>query len=117
MAKSDSAYGASSISTAEQYARKRRTRSDIGELCGAIHHVASQLRPMTVRQVFYQLVKLRLIEKPEREYNDVVVRLLAQLRLEGDLPWEWIADSTRWMRRHRRCAARHRHHLSTRPLA
>jgi len=107
-----SVYRASPINT-----RKRRTRSMVLALRDAIFSVVSKHHPMTVRQVFYQLVKLRLIEKPEREYNDVVVRLLAQLRLEGDLPWEWIADSTRWMRRHRRRAARHRHHLSTRPLA
>lgn len=27
------------------------------------------------------------------------MRLLTKLRLEGELPWEWIADSTRWMRK------------------
>jgi len=65
----------------------------------AICGVVAQLHPMTVRQVFYQLVKSGLIDKTEREYRDVVVRLPTKMRLEGELPWEWIADSTRWMRK------------------
>ena len=52
---------------------------------------------MTVRQVFYQLVGLGLIGKSEAEYHNVVVRLLARLRLEGRMPWSWITDGTRWM--------------------
>jgi hypothetical protein len=54
---------------------------------------------MTVRQVFYQHVKAGLIDKSERDYQKVVVRLLTKLRVDGELPWEWIADSTRWMRK------------------
>jgi hypothetical protein len=78
---------------------KKRTRSQIEAVCDAIQRVVSAHYPMTVRQVFYQLVKLHLIEKTERDYNDVVVRLLTKLRLDGELPWQWIADSTRWMRK------------------
>src|SRR5436190_1975869 len=89
----------STASSINPVARTRRTRSDILQLCDGIHHVVSQLRPMTVRQVFYQLVKLGLVDKTESGYNHVVVRLLTKLRLEGELPWEWIADSTRWMRK------------------
>jgi hypothetical protein len=50
-------------------ARKRRTRSEISALCDAIYAVVSQQRPMTVRQVFYQLVKAGLIDKSERDYQ------------------------------------------------
>ncbi len=52
---------------------------------------------MTVRQVFYQLVGRGVIAKTESEYNNVVVRLLARMRLEGRIPWSWITDGTRWM--------------------
>jgi len=54
---------------------------------------------MTVRQVFYQLVSLGAIEKSDREYRSVVVRLLTKMRVEGELPWGWITDGTRWMRK------------------
>lgn len=54
---------------------------------------------MTVRQVFYQAVSKGVIDKLESEYNNVVVRLLTQMRREGSLPYGWIADNTRWMRK------------------
>ena len=49
---------------------------------------------MTARQVFYQLVGLRVIDKTEDECNNLVVRQLAKLRLERVLPWSWITDGT-----------------------
>jgi hypothetical protein len=54
---------------------------------------------MTVRQVFYRLVSGRLIAKTEGEYKATVVRLLTEMRLERELPFHWIADNTRWMRK------------------
>ncbi len=77
--------------------RERRTRIDIGFLCDVIDDVVSADAPMTVRQVFYQLVGRGVIAKTESEYNNVVVRLLARMRLEGRIPWSWITDGTRWM--------------------
>ena len=56
---------------------------------------------MTVRQVYYQLVSRGAIAKTEREYKSTVVRLLTAMRREGALSFDWIADSTRWMRKPR----------------
>lgn len=78
-------------------ARHRRTRTEIAFLRDVIYGVVSQDAPMTVRQVFYQLVGLGVIDKTESEYNNVVVRHLTRMRLEGDMPWSWITDGTRWM--------------------
>ena len=90
-------YGASS--TNAKPTRTRRTRQKIAELCDAIDAIVRTDAPMTVRQVFYRLVSAGLIDKTERQYNKVVVRLLTRMRLEGRLPWAWIADGTRWMRK------------------
>jgi len=57
--------------------------------------------PMTVRQVFYQLVSRGVIAKTESEYKQTVVRLLTVMRRSGDIPFGWIADNTRWMRKPR----------------
>lgn len=57
--------------------------------------------PMTVRQVFYQLVSRGVIAKTESEYKHTVVRLLTAMRRAGELPFGWIADNTRWMRKPR----------------
>jgi hypothetical protein len=54
--------------------------------------------PMTVRQVFYQLVIQGVIAKTENEYDSTVCRLLTQMRLTGMIPFEWIVDYTRWAR-------------------
>lgn len=55
--------------------------------------------PMTVRQVFYALTTMGAIRKTEGEYKSTVCRLLADMRRSGEIPYEWIADSTRWMRK------------------
>ncbi len=67
----------------------------------AIHDVLNQGGPMTVRQVFYQLVSLGVIHKTEIEYKHTVVRLLTEMRRARLIPFGWIADNTRWMRKPR----------------
>ena len=54
---------------------------------------------MTVRQVFYQAVTRGVVDKTEGEYKGTVCRLLAEMRRNGDIPFHWIADNTRWMRK------------------
>jgi hypothetical protein len=54
---------------------------------------------MTIRQLFYLLTVAGVIAKTEAEYKGTVVRLTADLRRQGKLPFEWIADNTRWMRK------------------
>jgi len=56
---------------------------------------------MTVRQVFYQLVGMRAIDKTEAEYKNSVCRLLAEMRRDGQIPYGWIGDNTRWQRKPR----------------
>jgi len=67
----------------------------------AIYDVLYLSNPMTVRQVFYQLVGQGVIAKTEAEYKATVVRLLGDMRRAGDVPFGWIADNTRWMRKPR----------------
>jgi hypothetical protein len=54
--------------------------------------------PMTLRGLFYRLVSEGLIPKTENEYEKVG-RYLLKLRRDGAIPYRWIADSTRWMRK------------------
>jgi hypothetical protein len=56
---------------------------------------------MTVRQVFYRAVSAGLVAKTEAEYRTTVGRLLVDMRRAGELPYGWIADNTRWMRKPR----------------
>jgi hypothetical protein len=75
----------------------RRTKKEVESLRDLIVAVVSVNAPMTVRQVFYQLVSLGVIGKAEADYRSVVVRLLTRMRLDGEMPWNWITDGTRWM--------------------
>jgi hypothetical protein len=79
--------------------RSRRTRDDILRLRAALYDIVAAGKPMTVRQVFYRAVFAGLIGKTEAEYKTTVGRLLVALRQDGGLPYDWIADGTRWMRK------------------
>jgi len=45
--------------------------------------------------VFYRVMSVGAVEKSEKAYN-AVQREVLKLRRSGDLPYEWIADGTRW---------------------
>jgi hypothetical protein len=53
---------------------------------------------MTVRQVFYAMTVRGIVPKTEEAYRRVQRQVL-EMRRDGLLPWEFIADNTRWMRR------------------
>jgi hypothetical protein len=69
------------------------------EIRRAIVEVLATDHPMTVRQVFYRLTSEGVIAKSEAEYKGTVCRLLAEMRRSGEIPYQWLADATRWMRR------------------
>jgi len=81
--------------------RSRRTNTEMEAIRDSIVAVAREDQPVTVRQVFYRLVSEGVIDKTENEYKSTVIRLIGELRLSGDLPWPWIADNTRWVRKPR----------------
>ena len=51
-------------------------------------------KPMTVRQVYYQLVARQVIENSRSQYQ-AVSNALVDARKNGDIPWEWIEDRLR----------------------
>jgi hypothetical protein len=80
---------------------KRRTKADMAKIRQALFETIDAQQPMTVRQVFYQLVSQGIIAKRESEYKATVIRLLTEMRLQKEIPFGWIADNTRWMRKPR----------------
>lgn len=90
----DQVHGASPIT------RHRRTREEIAEIERLILSIVAADHPMTLRGLFYRLVAAGAIGKAEREYKNVGRYLLA-MRRRRDLPYAWIADSTRWQRKPR----------------
>lgn len=56
--------------------------------------VLAETNPMTVRQVYYQLVSRQVIKNNRGQYQ-AVSNLLRDARKDGSIPWEWIEDRTR----------------------
>ena len=77
----------------------RRNRFEIEGIKAAIYSYCERHQPLTVRQLFYALTVQQLIGKSEGEYKQTVVRLAKEMRLAGELPWYWLVDNTRWMRK------------------
>jgi hypothetical protein len=92
----DPFYGPSDIKPPKRF---RRTKAAITSVRDAIKDILSQDNPQTVRQVFYALTVRGVISKAEIEYHRTVVRLLVEMRERGEIPFEWLADNTRWMRK------------------
>jgi hypothetical protein len=91
--------GAGRIMTATYKAcpikRDRRTRAEIAAIKSALYDVLKSDHPMTVRQVFYQLVVRSVIEKTEEQYQGTVIRLLTEMRMADEIPFSWIVDESR----------------------
>ena len=60
--------------------------------------LAREHAPATVRQLYYQAIISLLVSKDKGEYRTISERLVL-LREAGRVPWEAIADRTRWQRK------------------
>lgn len=80
--------------------RVRATKAEMEERRAALYAIVSEMRPMTVRQIFYQASVRGLIEKTEGGY-DKIQSTLSAMRWSGEISFDWIADATRWVRKPR----------------
>ena len=87
------------VYVASDIKRFRRTKAAIGSIKNAIIGILENDNPQTVRQVFYALTVRGAIKKDEVEYQRTVVRLLTEMREAEEIPFEWITDNTRLMRK------------------
>src|SRR5262249_44322365 len=67
--------------------RVRRTQAAMRDLRAALYALVARHQPVTVRQTFYLAVTAGLIDKTENAYKNTVVRLLADMRRDGELPY------------------------------
>jgi hypothetical protein len=78
--------------------RRRATKREVLIRRSALLDIVTKMRPMTVRQVFYQATVRNLVEKSESGYTKVQTDLV-QLRRARVLPYHWLTDNTRWQRK------------------
>ena len=88
-----SVYGTSPVK------RARRTRGAIEGLDHALIGIVGAHPPVTVRQVFYLATTRGLVPKDEAKGYRVVQRRLVALRAAGLIPYGWITDNARMVRR------------------
>jgi len=75
-------------------ARQIKTQNIIDQA----YEILAAYHPMTVRQVYYQLVSRQVVENTRSRYQ-AVSDALVDARLEGTIPWTWIEDRLRRPRR------------------
>ena len=80
--------------------RARATKMQVEERRSALRDIVADMQPMTVRQVFYQATVKGIVEKTEAGYTKVQTDLVF-MRKFGFLPYDWLADNTRWQRKPR----------------
>jgi hypothetical protein len=78
--------------------RQRSTKDEVWRRREGLLAIVSAMRPMTVRQVFYQASVRGLVDKTEAGYTQVQ-RDLVLLRRGKVMPYGWLADNTRWQRK------------------
>lgn len=78
--------------------RHRASRAEVEARRDALLAIVEVMRPMTVRQVFYQATVRGIVEKTESGY-DKVQGDLVRMRRASVLPYGWLVDNTRWQRK------------------
>jgi hypothetical protein len=78
--------------------RRRATKAEVWRRRDGILKIVSEMTPMTVRQVFYQASVRGLVEKSEAGYAKIQTDLV-HMRRNGELPYHWLTDNTRWQRK------------------
>jgi hypothetical protein len=91
---------AAEVYEASPVKRQRATKAEVMGRRAALYNIVWAMKPMTVRQVFYQATVRGLVEKTEAGYTKVQTDLTV-MRKVGDLPYDWLADNTRWQRKPR----------------
>lgn len=88
----------SAVYAASPVKRARATKAEMEYRRDRLHSIVEGDQPMTVRHAYYRAVVAGLVPKTEAGYGRVQ-RTLAEMRERGQLPFEWIVDNTRWMRK------------------
>jgi hypothetical protein len=79
--------------------RYRRSKAEISDIRVAIYMALHEDHPQTLRGLFYRLVSAGHVDKTEAAYKTLVGRLCVEMRRAGTLPYDWLSDNTRWMRK------------------
>src|SRR5207247_8539365 len=83
---------------ADPDARHVRSREETAAIDDAIYAYAKAFHPVICRQIYYDLVTRKIVEKDEANYK-LITHRSARMREAGRIPYGWIAAQTRSIRR------------------
>jgi len=92
MSETEDLAGDDAVYEASPIKRHRSTRAEVRARRVALLDIISAMRPMTVRQAFYQATVAGLVEKSEAGYSKVQVDLTV-MRKMGILPYDWYGHA------------------------
>jgi hypothetical protein len=78
--------------------RYRAGRSEMEERHQAVIEIVRENQPTGIRFTYYTATTRGLVPKTQSGY-DKIQRAVLRLRREGAIPWNWIVDTNRWMRK------------------
>jgi hypothetical protein len=78
--------------------RGRSTADQVESRRNALLRIVRSQAPMTVRQAYYRATVAHLVDKTEQGYG-IIKDDLKILREDGTMPFSWIVDNTRMMRK------------------
>ena len=78
--------------------RERATQAEMHERHLALCSIVADAAPTGVRFCYYRAVSQGIVPKTDNGYR-MVQRALMHLRETGIIPWTFIVDSSRWMRK------------------
>lgn len=79
----------------------RRPKAEVEWIRYRLYVLTAQEYPATVRGIYYRALSEGWVEKGDSAYNMIQGQLLT-MRRRGILPWGWITDSSRMVRRRNR---------------
>ena len=78
--------------------RFRATKAQLQARYDAVLAIAREHQPTGLRFIYYTATTKKIVPKNDSGYG-MVQRAVLHLRRSGRMPWEWIVDTNRWMRK------------------
>ncbi len=78
--------------------RTRATKTEMEARYDALFDIVEAAQPTGIRFVYYKATTQGLVPKTDTGYAKVQ-RAILHLRRTGRIPWDWIVDTNRWMRK------------------
>ena len=94
----DTSTGTPRVYAAGRVRRHRATRDELAVRHEAIFEIVRANQPTGIRFSYYTATAHGLVSKTDSGYG-MVQRAILAMRRDGSLPWSWIVDTNRWMRK------------------